>query len=245
MGASLKPANIKVLNETERRAKGGIDVGLREKYAEVWLPNRDEVMRRCSMAHSHPDEDGLPLGDVIWKKLVDEFQIAERLDPDLMGEYEGGPEDIFNHMMRTCGERRPASLDVVRTAMEKPAKPPDTGGSQGTLGGEGLIVDYLPRGAKRPEPSKSPEPPEGTTLPPVAGLHFTDVVDRETVAGWGSIFVTLRDIATTTVRLTVDQKSENEFSVHLDMTGKIPGEVASSIRDSVSDNGTYSEDESW
>ena len=243
MGGSLKPADTKVLNDTERRAEGGMEIGLREKYAEVWLPDRDGVIRRCGMTHSHPDEDRRPFGDVIWEKLIAEFRIAERLDPDLISGYEGSAEDIFNRMMRTCGERRPASLDVVRVAMEKPAESPDVGGSGDAPDG-GLIVDYPPRGAKRPEPDK-PEPPEETTLPPVAGLHCTDVVDRETVAGWGSIFVTLRDIPTTTVRLTVDQKSENEFSVHLDMTGKIPREVASSIRDSVSDNGAYSEDESW
>lgn len=141
MGNSLTPVNAKVLSDTEKRAKGGIDIGLREKYTEVWLPNRDEVLRRCGMAHRHPNEDVLPFGDVIWRKLVDEFQIAERLDPDLMGEYEGGPEDIFNRMMRTCGERRPASLDVVRTAMEKPEQL--SGGSVDAPGG-GLIVEYPP-----------------------------------------------------------------------------------------------------
>lgn len=146
-------------------------------------------------------------------------------------------------MMRTCGERRPASLDVVRTAMETPAEPPD-GGSQDAPGVDGLIVDYPPPGAKRPELIK-PEPLGEHTMPPVAGIHCTDMVDRETVAEWGSIFATLRDIPTTTVRFMVDQKSENEFSIQLDMTGKIPGDVANSIHETVSDNGTYNEDESW
>ena len=232
MSASLKPADMKVLNDTERRAEGGIEIGLREKYAEVWLPHRDEVIRRCGIAGRHPDEDRLPFGDIVWKKLVGEFQIAERLDPDLVGGYGGSAEDIFNRMMRTCGERRPASLDVVRAAMEKPP------------GGGGLIVDYPPPGGKRSEPGK-PEPPVERPMPPVAGLHCTVVVDRETVAGWASIFVTLREIPTTTLRLTVDQKSENEFSIQLDMTGTIPRAVANSIRNSVSDGGEYREDGSW
>ena len=133
MGASLKPAYTSILNDVERRAKGGIESGLREKYAEVWLPSRDGAIRRCGIAGRHPDEDKLPLGDVIWKKLVDEFQIAERLDPELLSGYEGGPEDIFNRMMRTCGERRPASLGVVRAAMERPVAPPPPSKVPGAL----------------------------------------------------------------------------------------------------------------
>ena len=138
LGASLKPADAAVLNDTERRAKGGIEVGLREKYAEVWLPSKEGTVRRCSISSRHPDEDRLPFGDVIWAKLVNEFQIAERLDSELLSGYDGGPEDIFNRMMRTCGERRPASLTVVKVAMEKP-KPSEGDGSQSTLGGGGLI----------------------------------------------------------------------------------------------------------
>ena len=245
MGASLKPADTAILDKTKRGAEGGIEVGLREKYAEVWLPSRDGVIRRCNISSRHPDEDRLPFGDVIWAKLVDEFQIAERLDPELFSGYEGSPEDKFNQMMRTCGERRPASLNVVRAAMERPAEPPGAGGSQDAPGGGGgSTVDYPLPGAKRPGPDE-PKPPGEAAPPPVAGIHCTGVMDRDTLAGWGSIFVTLRDIPTTTVRLTVDQKSENEFSVQLDMTGKIPRDVANSIRESVSDDGEYSEDESW
>ena len=240
MGESLKHADAAILDKTESGAKGGIDVGLREKYAEVWLPGRDETVRRCGISGRHPDEDLLPFGDVIWAKLVKELQIAERLDPELFSGYDGSPEDKFNQMMRTCGERRPASLDVVRAAMEKPAKPPDDGDPKGAGGkGGGTTVGHPP-----PEPEK-PEPPVETTLPPVAGVHCTDVVDRDEVSKWGSIFVTLRYVPTTTVRLTVDQRSENEFSVSLDMTGKIPRIVANSIRESVSDGGKYNEDESW
>ena len=240
MGKSLKPADTAILDKMEKGAKGGIEVGLREKYSEVWLPDKDETVRRCGISGRHPDEDRLPFGDVIWAKLVKEFQIAERLDPELFSGYEGSPEDKFNQMMRTCGECRPASLDVVRDAMERLAKPPEGGGSQGKpSGGGGLIVN-----PPLPEPEK-PEPPGETPLPPVAGIHCTDVVDRDAVAKWGSIFVTLRDIPTTTVRLIVDQRSENEFSVQLDMTGKIPREVANSIRESMSDGGKYKEDESW
>lgn len=66
------------------------------------------------------------------------------------------------------------------------------------------------------------------------------------MAVWGgSIFATLRENATTTVRLMVDQRNENMFSVQLDMTGKIPWDVANSIRESVSGDGEYREDESW
>lgn len=243
MGAGLKPADTRVLNDTERGAEGGIAVGMREKYTEVWLPDKDDVIRQCRIGHRHPDEDSLPFGDVIWKKLVDEFQIAERLDPDLVGEYEGSVEDIFNRMMRTCGERRPMSLDVVRAAMEKsgapetPEKPDEPTGTTG----DGLIVDYPPPGSGQPG-QPEPEPPVEPDAPPVAGVHCTDVVDRDTVAGWGAIFATLRDITTTTVRVTIDQKGADTFSVHLDMTGEIPRDVADSIRGNVSENGAYNED---
>ncbi len=246
MRAGLKPADIRVLNDAEREAEGGIAVGMREKYTEVWLPDRVDVIRQCRIGHRHPDEDGLPFGDVIWKKLVDEFQIAERLDPDLVGEYGGSVEDIFSRMMRTCGERRPMSLDVVRAAMEKsgvPETPEPQHEPAGTTGG-GLIVDYPPPGSGQPK-QPEPEPPAEHDAPPVAGIHCTDVVDRDTVAGWGAIFATLRDVNTTTVRMTIDQKGADTFNVHLDMTGEISRDVADSIRENVSDNGTYSEDEAW
>ena len=70
-------------------------------------------------------------------------------------------------------------------------------------------------------------------------------MDRNTAAGWGSIFATLRDITTTAVRMTIDQQGADTFSVHLDMTGEIPRGTADSIRDYVSSRGTYSEDEGW
>ena len=71
-------------------------------------------------------------------------------------------------------------------------------------------------------------------------------MNRETMAVWGgSIFATLRKNPTTTVRLTVDQKNEGWFRVQLDMAGRIPREVANSIRESISDDGEYREDESW
>ena len=193
MRAGLKPADIRVLNDAEREAEGGIAVGMREKYTEVWLPDRVDVIRQCRIGHRHPDEDGLPFGDVIWKKLVDEFQIAERLDPDLVGEYGGSVEDIFSRMMRTCGERRPMSLDVVRAAMEKsgvPETPEPQHEPAGTTGG-GLIVDYPPPGSGQPK-QPEPEPPAEHDAPPVAGIHCTDVVDRDTVAGWGAICNTAR-----------------------------------------------------
>lgn len=83
-------------------------------------------------------------------------------------------------------------------------------------------------------------------MPSVAGLHCTDVMDRETMAVWGgNIFTTLRENPTTTVRLTVNQKSKNAFTVQLDMAGKIPKNIANSIHESVSDDGEYREDEDW
>lgn len=62
---------------------------------------------------------------------------------------------------------------------------------------------------------------------------------------WAAIFATLDKISTTTVRLTVDQKSENEFSIHLDATGQIPRDVADSIHGVISEKGTYGEDKPW
>lgn len=243
MGASLKPIDLGVLYTKEKDANDGIDTGLREKYSEVWLPNREDVIRRCSISNIHPKEDRRPFGDVIWEKLVNEFQIAERLDPQLFSGYEGTPEDKFNQLMRTCGERRPASLDVVRVAMERqepgeaePEPSPD----------DTKKPPKPPKAEPEPSPDDVGESEETEPEPPVAGVHCTDVVDRKAVAGWaGSIFVTLGNVPTTTVRLTVDQRSENEFSVHLDMTGKIPREVADSIRESITHGGEYREDESW
>lgn len=246
----LKPADVRVLKDAEREAQGGIEVGMREKYTEVWLPDKDDVIRQCRISHRHPDEDARPFGDVMWEKLVAEFQIAERLDPELVRGMSGSAEDIYNRMMRTCGERRPASLDVVRDAVESLKVPegpelPSDGGTDGP-GNDDDMVDRPPRDGKPSAPSE-PEPvEEDPDLPPVAGVHCTDVVSRDAMSAWGkNIFTTLGRKYTTTVRLTVDQKAADEFSIRLDMTGEIPGEVADSIRQSISDNGTYSEDESW
>ncbi|MXW54998.1 MAG: ATP-binding protein [Gammaproteobacteria bacterium] len=238
----LKSEDVGILEKAKKSAEGGIDEGLRQKYTDVYLPNKDDTVRRCSVASSHPDKDRLPFGDVIWKKLVNEFQIAERLDPDLLDGYNGEPEDIFNRMMRTCGERRPASLDVVRAAMTQPAEPP-VSDSKNT-GNSSLIDDYPPPSAQPPR--RPDNPPEEPSIPPVAGVHCTDIMKREKMAVWaGSIFTTLSNTPTTTVRLTVDQKSENTFNVTLDMTGKIPGDVANGIRESISHDGEYREDKSW
>ena len=241
----LKPTDVRVLNDVEREAQGGIEVGMREKYTDVWLPDANDTIRQCRIGLSHPDEDARPFGDVMWDKLVGEFQIAERLDPDLVRDMKGSADDIYSRMMRTCGERRPVSLDVVRDAMER-AKPPEPAVSQPAVGsGGGAAVKQPPPEPAKPIQSGISGPPPQASEPPVAGVHCTDVVDRDTAAGWGTIFATLSRISTTSVKLTIDQKGADTFSVHLDMVGEIPRDVADNMHDNVSEEGTYSEDEGW
>ena len=245
----LKPADVRVLKDAEREAQGGIEVGMREKYTEVWLPDRDDVIRQCRISHRHPDEDVRPFGDVMWEKLVAEFQIAERLDPELVRDMNGSAENIYSRMMRTCGERRPASLDVVSDAVEslkvpEESEPPAGGGD--VFGDDDAVVDSPPRSTGRPAPSEPEQPEEEPALPPVAGVHCSDVVSRDMMSAWGkNMFTTLGKKYTTTVRLTVDQKDADTFSIRLDMAGDIPGEVADSIRQSISSNGNYREDPNW
>ena len=250
MHTDLKPADVRVLKDAEREAQGGIEVGMREKYTDVWLPDKDDVIQQCRISHLHPDGDSRPHGDVIWDKLVESLQILERLDPDIVAKYGGSAEDVYNHMIRTCGARRPASLDVVSDAMERlkvseEPEPPNDGTKSDPVD-DSNVVDCPPRGGRPPAPSE-PEPvEEEPELPPVAGIRCTDVVSRDAMSAWGkNMFTTLGRKYTTTVRLTVDQKAADEFKIRLDMTGEIPGEVADSIRQSISDNGTYDQDESW
>lgn len=142
----LKQSDKTALNKMEGGAKGGILEGIRKKYVDVYIPSKDDIIRPCRIANYHPNEDQTPFGDVIWKKLVDEYQIAERLDPELVvSKYDGEAEDVFNRMMRTCGERRPASLDVILDAMVKPVDVSDPDDTT-------VIVDYPPKPIDEPDP---------------------------------------------------------------------------------------------
>ena len=128
---NLKPTDIRVLNDIKKEAQGGIEVGIREKYTEVWLPDAKDTIQQCRISHRHPDEDVRPFGDVMWEKLADEMKILERLDPNILRDKEGSAEEIYSGMMRICGKRRPASLSVIRYAMERLKMQSEEPGSDG------------------------------------------------------------------------------------------------------------------
>lgn len=250
MGAeSKKPANRRVLDDTYKSAKGGIERGLRERYADIWLPDKGETVKQCRTENVQPSDDVKPLGDIIWGKLVYQYQIAEKLDSSVLDGYNGDAKEIFQRMMRTCGERRPASLEVIVAAMAKKVKPdaPTDTESDGAPRIPTIDVSALPStGGTKPSVVVT-TPPEDVPIeePPVAGIHCTDTTDRDEMIKWGSIFATVREYHTTDMRLVVEQKTENTFAVTLDMTGEIPRKTADSIKGSLSGVGKYEEDESW
>ena len=257
MAADLQktPAHKRVVDDMHKRAEGGIIRGLREKYSTIWLPDKDNTVKQFQTGPVQPSDDNVPLGDIVWSKLLLKQQVAEVLHSSVLDGYKGNPDDMFKQMMRTCGERRPESLEVIVKALSQESGVGDTppnvgekgaGDMQKTLGDDGetqtgsggtqpLTPDNAPLSIGRP-----------VAKPPVSGLHCTDTMDRKTMSEWcGSISNTANVLQTTTMRLVVEQKTESTFGVHLDMTGTIPRETADSIRDSLSKIGEYSEEEDW
>ena len=239
----LKPVDEAILDKAEMGCQGGIESGLHKKYADVWLPNRNYTIQKYNISSTHPKDEKRPLGDVIWEKLVGVYQISERLDSGLFDKYDGTPEDKFDSMMRTCGERRPASLSVVRDAMtratESPTRKPPTRATESPT--RKPPVDLT--GSVHTTIGQSEV--DVTESPPIDGVHCSGVIDRENLNWVGGLFNTLNDVATTTLKFNVDQKSGNEFNIQLDVNGKIPRKIADDIKESISHDWEYKEDESW
>ena len=172
-----------------KRAEGGIVRGLREKYSTVWLPGKDDTVKQFQTGPVQPLDDDIPLGDIVWGKLLSKQQVAETLHSAALDDYKGDPEAIFRHMMRTCGERRPASLEVIVKALSQKSVADSTspknvkggtGDMQKTFGG-GNVETQTGSGDTQPlTPDNDPfSIGRPVTKPPVSGLHCTDTMDRK------------------------------------------------------------------
>lgn len=243
---SEKHVNKRVLDDTYKKAHGGIERGLRERYADIWLPDKDETVKQCRTDNVQPYDDNIPLDDIIWKKLVSQYQIAVKLDSSVLDIYNGDENEIFRRMMRTRGERRPASINVIEAAMAKKIERDinAAGGSGSTLGHS--ITDASIPSDSGSAPSRIVDTMPSGEVSHVEGIRCTDTVDIEKIWEWkDSIFEAVRKHCTSTMRLVVEQRNENTFDVALDMTGMIPRKIADGIRGSLSDDGKYDEDAGW
>ena len=113
------PVNGRRIADDENDAKNYIPRGLREKYADVWLPDKKEGVRRLEVMMVDTLNDNTPIGKIVWDHLVKESEVHESFTRQMLdAEYGGDPDKAFRLMMTTPGERRPASLDVLRNAEE-------------------------------------------------------------------------------------------------------------------------------
>ncbi len=117
------PVNRRRIIVEENTAENYIPRGLREKYAEVWLPAKESGAKRLDVMMADPLKDRLSIGKIVWDYLVKENEVHESFTrPMLDAEYGGDPDEAFRKMMTTPGERRPASLEVLRNAEEPKEK---------------------------------------------------------------------------------------------------------------------------
>lgn len=117
------PTNDRRVGAEESEAENYIPHGLREKYAEVWLPDKEEVARRLDTMMAHTRYDDTSIGKIVWDYMVKAGEAHETFTQHMLDtEYGGEPDGAFRKMMTTPGERRPASLDVLQNAT-KPREP--------------------------------------------------------------------------------------------------------------------------
>ena len=233
------PVNRRRITAEESTAEDYIPRGLREKYAEVWLPNKEDGAKRLDVMMVDPLKDRLSIGKIVWDYLVRVSEVHESfMRPMLDAEYGGDPDAAFRKMMTTPGERRPASLEVLRNAKEpeerKPDPPPAIGGGRFVGGG-----DEPPGGFG--EPGVEPKKPTVT----IPGLRCSCVIGRDELASLGSVLAMVRPLSTTKLRFSVNQRADDKLDVILDIDGEIGADDADDLRGFFPDNASWKPLKDW
>ena len=226
------PINNSRVKTEEGDAEAYIPRGLREKYAEIWLPNKDGGAKRLDVMMMDPLNDRLSIGKIVWDYLAEKSEVHVSFTRYMLdAEYGGDPDAAFRKMMTTPGERRPASLEVLRNAEESKKEPEPqptiTGGR--FVGGE----DEPPGGLG--EPDVEPKKPTAA----IPGLRCSCVIERDELAGLGSVLATVRPLSTTKLRFSVNQRADDKLDVILDIDGEIGADDADDLR------GFFPDDASW
>lgn len=228
------PVNRRRIAAEENTAENYIPRGLREKYADVWLPDRENGARRLEVLMADPLNDRLPIGKIVWDYLVKESEVHVSFTRHMLdAEYGGDPDAAFRKMMTTPGERRPASLEVLRNAKE-PEKAKDetvvsVGGGRFVGGRDEPTVD---------DPGERDESPE-KPADKLTGIRCSCAIRRNELARLGSVLATVKPLSTTKLKFSVNQRADDKLDVVLDVDGDIDVVVAESLR------GLFPYDASW
>ena len=231
------PINNNRVKAEESDAEAYIPRGLREKYAEVWLPNKDGGTKRLDVMMMDPLNDRLSIGKIVWDYLVKVSEVHESFTRYMLdAEYGGDPDVAFRKMMTTPGERRPASLEVLRNAEESKKEPEP----QPTITG-GRFVGGGDEPGGLGEPDVEPKKPTAA----IPGLRCSCVIERDKLAGLGSVLATVRPLSTTKLRFSVNQRADDKLDVILDIDGEIGADDADDLRGFFPDNASWKPLKDW
>ena len=206
------------LKSEVERTKHGICDELLKKYSVVYMAKDGGGVRKIrEYTFKYDTDTGKPLDHLIWKRLVNDDCITDRvLASDIAKQYGDDADTAYDTMLRTPGEVLPASLEVVRRSFE-PSQP------------------YVP--GPRPEP-KPHRPDENTTdgeikpLEPEVmhdSLTYGDVVESSGLDDMRSLFLEAKHLELTAFDCAVKLRPDGKYDIHVEMKGRIPDRLVSSF----------------
>ncbi|MBI1658876.1 MAG: ATP-binding protein [Thaumarchaeota archaeon] len=243
-GESLEsnPVSERRVSGEESVAEGYIPRGLHEKYADVWLPDKDDGARRLNTMMADPMDDHVPMGEIMWDYLVRESEVHESFTRRMLDdEYGGDPDQAFRKMMTTPGERRPASLDVLRSAKESETEKPkavvSVAGGRFVGGGDADRPDDDTGGGQTDTPAKHVEK--------ITGIRCSCAIGRDELGRLGSVLATVRPLPTTNLKFSVSQRPDDKLDVVFDVDGDIDANVADSLRGLFPHDAVWTQTKDW
>lgn len=228
------PANARRVTNEESDAKNYIPRGLREKYADVWLPGGKEGAKRLDVMMVDTLNDHIPIGQIVWDHLVKREEVHESFTRHMLdAEYGGDPDKAFRKMMTTPGDRRPASLEVLRNATEPAVREPEP---EPTITGGRFVGD----GDEPPvdgtgERDVAPEKPADNW----AGIRCSCAAGLEDLGRLGSVLATAKQLPITDLKFSIKHRPDDKFDVVFDVDGDIDTDVADRL------HGLFPDDASW
>ena len=124
---NLTQSEKEIINKQRSNAYDGIIRNIRSKYNIVFLPDKSGI-KEIRTRKETPNDDNVPVGDLIYNKLIEERQILESIGKPILKSYMKPGESckdavdtrIFEQMRRTRGEKRPVNKQVLLDACNEP-----------------------------------------------------------------------------------------------------------------------------
>ena len=207
------------VNAEIKNAKDSMGDEMCKKYCVAYIPKKGGGVNKIHDYMFNPRTDSnTSLDRLLWNRLVEEDHVAVEMAPDIAARYGSDADSAYDTMMRTPGNAMPASLEIVRRAFEaaEPDEDPDM-----PVFGQGSEGGSVWGSTTQAEPDE----PEAT----YERMVYAQVVDAARMGTLRSLLLELDGLPLTAFECSMKLRPDGMFDIRLEMSGKIPDRIVSSI----------------